>query len=71
MCTANLPRTRKAETIHYLAMASVLYAQTVLRLDRGAQSGVSACTWTPSANHGSGIDLEQARGEPEDHVPCN
>ena len=41
MCTANLPHTRKAETIHHLAMASVLYAQGVLRLDMGAQTGVS------------------------------
>jgi predicted transcriptional regulator len=41
MCTANLPHTLKAETIHHLAMASVLYAQAVLRLDMGAQSGVS------------------------------
>lgn len=41
MCTANLRHIHKAETIHNLTMASVLYTQAVLGLDMSAQTGVS------------------------------
>lgn len=36
LCTANLQYTDRSETIHRLAMASLLYAQTALRLHMSA-----------------------------------
>jgi hypothetical protein len=38
MCAANVQHTRTAETIRQLAMASLLYADAVLRHDMAAQA---------------------------------
>ena len=38
MCAANLQYTHTSETIHHLAMASILYAQAILRHHMSAQA---------------------------------